>query len=67
MRLASFIHQGRTSWGAVEGDGIVDLSRRLPEFPRLLDLLRANAPDRLTATAKAKPDLALSDVTLLPP
>jgi 2-keto-4-pentenoate hydratase/2-oxohepta-3-ene-1,7-dioic acid hydratase in catechol pathway len=67
MRLVSFTHQGRTSWGAVEGDGIVDLGKRLPEFPRLLDLLRAEAQHRLPAAAKEPPDLALSGVTLLPP
>jgi 5-carboxymethyl-2-hydroxymuconate isomerase len=66
MRLVSFTHQGRTSWGIVDGDGVIDLSRRLPEFPHLLDVLRADALGRLAAV-NAKPDLSLSDVTLLPP
>ena len=67
MRLASFVRAGRASWGAVTGDGIVDLAKRAPDFPRLLDALHADALHGLAAAAKAAPDFALAEATLLPP
>jgi 2-keto-4-pentenoate hydratase/2-oxohepta-3-ene-1,7-dioic acid hydratase in catechol pathway len=68
MKLASYRYGGRTSYGAVIDDGIVDLGRRLPQFPSLLAVLRAGALGAATAVADgAEPDLALSVVTLLPP
>jgi len=68
MKLASYRHGGRTSYGAVIGESIVDLGRRLPQFPSLLAVLRAGALGAATAVAEgAEPDLALGVVTLLPP
>ena len=67
MRLASYRHGGRTSFGAVSGDGIVDLGRRT-RFASLLDVLAAGALDEVRKAAQdAKPDVALADVSLLPP
>lgn len=41
MKLASYKVRGRESFGAIVGDGVVDLKTRLaPNFPSLLDLLR---------------------------
>ena len=34
LRLASFKANGRTTFGAVTDDGIVDLGRRLPSIQR---------------------------------
>jgi 2-keto-4-pentenoate hydratase/2-oxohepta-3-ene-1,7-dioic acid hydratase in catechol pathway len=65
VRLVSFVHGGRAGWGAVAGGGIVDLSRRHPDLPRLVDALHADALGRLDAGSA--PDLALADATLLPP
>jgi 2-keto-4-pentenoate hydratase/2-oxohepta-3-ene-1,7-dioic acid hydratase in catechol pathway len=65
VRLVSFVHGGRAGWGAVAGGGIVDLSRRYPDLPRLVDALHADALGRLDAGSA--PDLALADATLLPP
>ena len=42
LKLATFTAGGRTSYGAVVGDGIVDLGKRL-KHASLLDLLRAGA------------------------
>jgi len=69
MQFISFVRCGRTGFGALAGGGVVDLTRRLGHRARslrhvvALDLL-AEAAD---AAAGRAPDLALSDVTLLPP
>ena len=44
MRLASFTARGRTSFGVVEGEGVVDLRLRFGvRYTTLLELLRAGA------------------------
>ena len=67
MRLATFRVNGRTSYGAVTGNGIVDLGRKLTKYPTLLDLIRAGAIGEARAAAAGAADHALKDVTLLPP
>ena len=68
MKLASYIHAGRPSWGVVVDGGIVDMARRFPELPSLRSALTATAQTRIAAAARgAKPDVALDAVTLLPP
>jgi 2-keto-4-pentenoate hydratase/2-oxohepta-3-ene-1,7-dioic acid hydratase in catechol pathway len=67
LKLATFTANGRTSYGAVAGDGIVDLGARL-KYASVLDVLRAGALDEARKAAKgAKPDVVLHSVTLLPP
>jgi len=66
VKLATFSAGGRTSYGAVVGDGIVDLAMRL-SHPTLLDLLRAGALGEAKVAAGEKPDVALADATLHPP
>jgi len=66
VKIATFSAGGRTSYGAVVGDGIVDLAMRL-SHKTLLDLLRAGALGEAKVAAGEKPDVALSDVTLHPP
>ena len=68
MRIVSFTVGDRTGWGVEIDGGIVDLSIRLPEFPTVRALLQADALDRARAAlTDADLDLALADVTLLPP
>jgi 2-keto-4-pentenoate hydratase/2-oxohepta-3-ene-1,7-dioic acid hydratase in catechol pathway len=69
MRLASYIVRGRTSFGAVLGDGVVDFRVRFgSRFASLVDLMRANALDEARAVlAGVRPDFPLSEVQLLPP
>jgi 2-keto-4-pentenoate hydratase/2-oxohepta-3-ene-1,7-dioic acid hydratase in catechol pathway len=69
MRLASYIADGRTSYGAVADGGVVDLGGRLgARFPTLVDLIRAGAIDEARAAAAgAQPDFQLSAVELMPP
>src|SRR5271167_3233435 len=69
MRLASYIAHGRTSFGAVLGDGVVDFRVRFgSRFASLVDLLRADALDEARAVlAGVRPDFKLSEIELLPP
>src|SRR5579862_6977464 len=68
MKLASFLAGGKPTFGVVEGDGIVDVTRRLDgRFASLREALAADALDEVRrATAGAPPDYRLADVTLLP-
>ena len=68
MRLASYNLRGRPSFGAVVGDGIVDLRARLSRFATLLEVFRAQALDQAKAAiAGVRPDVPLTEVELLPP
>lgn len=69
MRIAAFQIEGRTSFGPVVGDGVVDLGRRLaPRFRSLLDVLRAGALEEVKAgVAGVRADYPLAQVQLLPP
>lgn len=63
MKLATFEHAGRQSYGVVVGDGVVDAARRLGHAS-----LRAAIGDpRLAALEGSAADIALANVTLLPP
>jgi 2-keto-4-pentenoate hydratase/2-oxohepta-3-ene-1,7-dioic acid hydratase in catechol pathway len=69
MKLASYRVRGRESFGAVVGEGVVDLKLRLePRYASVLDLLR---DDGLKAAAEAargvRADFPLREVELLPP
>ena len=66
MKLATFTAVGRTSYGAVVGEGIVDLGKRL-KYASVLDVLRAGALAEARKAADAAPDVALKDVTLKRP
>jgi 2-keto-4-pentenoate hydratase/2-oxohepta-3-ene-1,7-dioic acid hydratase in catechol pathway len=69
MRLASYIAHGRTSFGAVVGDGVVDFRVRFgSRFATLVDLIRANAiAEARAALSGVRPDFPLSAIELLPP
>jgi 2-keto-4-pentenoate hydratase/2-oxohepta-3-ene-1,7-dioic acid hydratase in catechol pathway len=69
VHFASYQIEGRTTFGTVVGDGVVDLGRRLaPRFRSMLDVLRANALDEvMTGVAGVRADYALAQVQLLPP
>ena len=67
MKLMSFSMGGKASWGAVSGEGVVDLGRRMQTYPDLKSLIAANAIAAAAAQlAGAKPDYKLADVTFLP-
>jgi len=68
MRLASYNLRGRPSFGAVIGEGIVDLRSRLSRFATLLEVFRAHSLDQAKqAAAGVRPDMPLAEVELLPP
>ncbi|MBO0751735.1 MAG: fumarylacetoacetate hydrolase family protein [Bradyrhizobiaceae bacterium] len=69
MRLASYITDGRKSYGAVVEGGVVDFASRIGgRFPTLLDLIRgAGLEEARAAMIAAAPDFALSAITLMPP
>jgi 2-keto-4-pentenoate hydratase/2-oxohepta-3-ene-1,7-dioic acid hydratase in catechol pathway len=68
MRLASYALRGRPSFGAVVGDGIIDLRPRLHRFQSLTEVFRAKAVDQAKAAADGvRPDVPLAEVELLPP
>jgi 2-keto-4-pentenoate hydratase/2-oxohepta-3-ene-1,7-dioic acid hydratase in catechol pathway len=68
MRLISFERDGKASWGAVVGDGVVDLGARLRSWPDLRSAIAADALGQARAQAiAANVDVALADVTLLRP
>jgi 2-keto-4-pentenoate hydratase/2-oxohepta-3-ene-1,7-dioic acid hydratase in catechol pathway len=69
MHVASYNVRGRTSFGIVVGDGIVDLKPRLaPRYQSVLDLLRAGALAEAESTAAGvRADFPLTEVEFLPP
>lgn len=69
MRLASYNTRGRTSFGVVVGDGVIDLRLRMgARYPTLLDIMRAGALGEIkTLIAGTRADFPLSEVELLPP
>jgi len=68
MRLASYALRGRPSFGAVVGDGIVDLRPRLHRFQSLSEVFHAQALDQAKAAATGvRPDVTLGEVELLAP
>ena len=68
MRLASYNAHGRTSFGVVDGEGVVDLRLRGIRHASVLDVIKAGALDEARRLAAgARPDFKLSDVELLPP
>ena len=67
MKLVSFRHGGRDAFGAVVGEGVINLSGTLvfeTMFANLGEALAADALDELRkAIAGQKPDVGLSDIT----
>ena len=68
MKFASYVHRGKASFGAVMGDGVVDVSGRLPGIKTLADALAAGALPRLADLASGMTaHAALDEIEFLPP
>ncbi|MBG6120193.1 MULTISPECIES: fumarylacetoacetate hydrolase family protein [unclassified Sphingobium] len=65
MKLVSYTQHRKAGYGILKDDGIVDAAKRLPDYPDLASLLADVTPLRHLADLPA--DMALADVTLLPP
>lgn len=68
MKLLSFIHQGRETWGALVGtDTIVDLGKAMPQYPTLTDYIASGAYLQAKQDVASKSaDVKLADITFLP-
>jgi 5-carboxymethyl-2-hydroxymuconate isomerase len=65
MRFVSFERQGKRSWGAIQGEAIVDLRDR---FPTLRDAIAADALDELKHAVEGAPaTVPLAEIRYLPP
>lgn len=68
MKVVSFVRNGKSSYGVVSGDGIVDMGAKLgSKYPDLVAVLKAGALAEVEAAAKgAAADMKLEGTTLLP-
>ena len=67
MKFLSCSKDGVDTYGAVVGDGVVDLGKRHPELPDLRQAIRENRLGELAAeAANAGTDFSLTDITYLP-
>lgn len=67
-RYCSFERNGNASWGAVNGDRVVDLGACFgQQYPDLKSVVAAGWPAEVAEAAKQAGDYALSEVTLRPP
>jgi 2-keto-4-pentenoate hydratase/2-oxohepta-3-ene-1,7-dioic acid hydratase in catechol pathway len=68
VRLTSYRIGTSESYGAVVGDGLIDLGTRLRKYPTLRALIAGSAlADAQAAVQDAAPDYKMADVALLPP
>jgi len=68
MKVVSFVRNGKSSYGVVVNDGIVDMGAKLgSKYPDLVAVLKAGALAEVEAAAKgASADLPYDGTTLLP-
>jgi len=67
MKLLSFVHQGRETWGAVVGDGVVDLGKARPQHAGLADYIASGEYLQAAQHVEGLPVVAkLADITYLP-
>ncbi len=68
MRLTSYRLGASESFGAIAGDGLIDLGARLRRYPTLRALIAAGAlAEARAAVQGASPDHEMAGVALLPP
>jgi len=67
MKLASFILNGKATYGLIKGDGVVDLGKRLgADYPDLKALIAGNAYGKAAAFSDEPADAKQADITFLP-
>lgn len=66
MKFLSFSKNGKASFGALAGDGVIDLAKRT-KYASLREALAAGALKEVMAAGTGAADYKLTDVTLLTP
>ena len=68
-RIATFKIHGKTAYGLITDEGVIDLSKDfLPDFPGLRDVIEAGALSRLVEAGKGRtPDYKLDEIEYLIP
>jgi 2-keto-4-pentenoate hydratase/2-oxohepta-3-ene-1,7-dioic acid hydratase in catechol pathway len=66
MKFVSYSKDGAETFGAVVGDGVIDLGRRHEDIPDLRQAIRDDRLDELSAEA-TEADYPLDEVRFLPP
>lgn len=67
MKLASFRVAGRTSWGVVEGDSVIDTGAVLHDaFADLADLITKDSVSQISSAMSNATRYKLSEITFLP-
>jgi 2-keto-4-pentenoate hydratase/2-oxohepta-3-ene-1,7-dioic acid hydratase in catechol pathway len=67
MKLLSFVLQGRETWGAVVGDGVVDLGAARPQHASLADYIASGEYTQAAQHLEGLPVAAkLADIRFLP-
>lgn len=67
MKLLSYSYEGRRSWGLVLGDGVVNLSRVLPQYPTLASYIASSAYLQAAQHAEGlAPEARLADIIFEP-
>ena len=67
MKLASYIHHGRKSYGIYTEAGIIDLGQKIgQQYPTLKDLLQWDALDVAQQYVDYPADITDKDITFLP-
>ncbi len=67
MRLLSFVAEGRATYGAAAGGGVVDLGARLSGYPDLAALLARDGLPAAERAARESADYRLDEIAFLPP
>lgn len=69
MKIVSYRLGGRTGYGVVSGEGVIDAAPHMgADFPTVRSVLAGDALNRLAeTTAGQSPDIALADIEYLPP
>lgn len=67
MKLMSFTHAGRDSFGALSANGVIDLGIRMKEkYSDLKSLLEGGVEEAQNLVDQKSPDFALTDIEFLP-
>ena len=68
MKIATYTYRGAQSYGALTGNGVVDLGKRIgTKYPNLLALLEKDAVgEARRAIEGQKPDFPESEIQYLP-